>query len=58
MVAPCGRSDGLPISMMLVGKHFMPGGGGYGNPENRDRKKIAEDIKAGLISADDAKEYE
>ena len=19
---PCGRSDGLPISMMLVGKHF------------------------------------
>ena len=22
MAIPCGRSDGLPISMMLVGKHF------------------------------------
>ena len=21
-MVPCGRSDGLPISMMLVGKHF------------------------------------
>ena len=36
----------------------MPGGGGYGNPKSRDRKKIVEDIKAGLISADGAKEYE
>ena len=22
MAIPCGRSDGLPISMMFVGKHF------------------------------------
>jgi amidase len=22
MAIPCGMSDGLPISMMLVGKHF------------------------------------
>ena len=36
----------------------MPGGGGYGNPKSRDRKKIVEDIKAGLISVDGAKEYE
>ena len=36
----------------------MPGGGGYGNPKNRDRKKIMEDIRAGLISADNVKEYE
>ena len=36
----------------------MPGGGGYGNPESRDRKKIMEDIRAGLISADNVKEYE
>ena len=36
----------------------MPGGGGYGNPKSRDRKKIVEDIKAGLISADGEKEYE
>ena len=35
----------------------MPGGGGYGNPKSRDRKKIMEDIRAGLISADNVKEY-
>ena len=46
----------VPIGEELIIE--MPGGGGYGNPKNRDRKKIAEDIKAGLISADDAKEYE
>ena len=36
----------------------MPGGGGYGNPKCRDRKKIMEDIRAGLIGADNIKEYE
>ena len=36
----------------------MPGGGGYGNPKSRDRKKIMEDIRAGLISADNVEEYE
>ena len=36
----------------------MPGGGGYGNPKSRDRKKIMEDIRAGLISADNVKKYE
>ena len=36
----------------------MPGGGGYGNPKSRDRKKIMEDIRAGLISADNVTEYE
>ena len=46
----------VPIGEELIIE--MPGGGGYGNPKNRDRKKIAQDIKAGLISADDAKEYE
>ena len=35
----------------------MPGGGGYGNPKSRDRKKIIEDIRAGLISADNVKDY-
>ena len=36
----------------------MPGGGGYGNPKSRDRKKIMEDIRAGLKSADNVEEYE
>ena len=46
----------IPIGEELIIE--MPGGGGYGNPKNRDRKKIVEDIKADLISADHAKEYE
>ena len=46
----------IPIGEELIIE--MPGGGGYGNPKNRDRKKIVEDIKAGLINADHAKEYE
>ena len=46
----------VPIGEELIIE--MPGGGGYGNPKSRDRKKIMEDIRAGLISADTVKEYE
>ena len=46
----------IPIGEELIIE--MPGGGGYGNPKSRDRKKIVEDIKADLINADHAKEYE
>ena len=46
----------VPIGEELIIE--MPGGGGYGNPKSRDRKKIMEDIRAGLISADNVKEYE
>lgn len=46
----------IPIGEELIIE--MPGGGGYGNPKSRDRKKIVEDIKAGLINADHANEYE
>ena len=46
----------IPIGEELIIE--MPGGGGYGNPKSRDRKKIVEDIKAGLINSDHAKEYE
>ena len=46
----------IPMGEKLIIE--MPGGGGYGNPKSRDRKKIMEDIRAGLISADNVKEYE
>ena len=46
----------IPIGEELIIE--MPGGGGYGNPKSRDRKKIMEDIRAGLISANNVKEYE
>ena len=46
----------IPMGEKLIIE--MPGGGGYGNPKSRDRKKIMEDIRAGLISADNVEEYE
>jgi N-methylhydantoinase B len=33
-----------------------PGGAGYGDPKNRDRDALANDIRDGLVSADAAKE--
>ena len=37
-------------------KLIMPGGGGYGNPKDRDILSLKNDIEDGLISADSAKE--
>ena len=33
----------------------MPGGGGLGNPKNRKRESIANDVKNGLVSVEQAK---
>jgi N-methylhydantoinase B len=33
----------------------LPGGGGYGDPKNRDKDAIQNDIDAGFISAEDAR---
>ena len=35
----------------------MPGGGGYGKPKDRDPDKVLEDLKAGFITADHARDY-
>ena len=34
----------------------MPGGGGYGAPEQRDREKVRRDVAEGFISAEAARE--
>ena len=55
------KLKGMGRQVIRMGEELiieMPGGGGYGNPKSRDRKKIMEDIRAGLISADNVKEYE
>ena len=55
------KLKGMGRQVVPIGEELtieMPGGGGYGNPKKRNRKKIVEDIKAGLISADGAKDYE
>lgn len=33
---------------------ITPGGGGYGNPRERDRAKVAEGLRAGLITPEAA----
>jgi N-methylhydantoinase B len=33
----------------------MPGGGGFGDPKKRDRKKVERDVRLGLISEEQAK---
>ena len=36
-------------------KLSLPGGGGYGNPAKRDPEQVIEDIRAGLVSKEQAK---
>ena len=46
-------------SYLFPGDHLVidyPGGGGYGPPQERDKKAIAEDLKEGLISFEKAQE--
>jgi N-methylhydantoinase B len=43
----------IPIGDRLIIN--MPGGGGFGNPKDRDQKEVLEDFKMGLISRDAAK---
>jgi N-methylhydantoinase B/oxoprolinase/acetone carboxylase alpha subunit len=33
----------------------MPGGGGFGDPKKRDRKKVERDVRLGLVSKEQAK---
>jgi N-methylhydantoinase B/oxoprolinase/acetone carboxylase alpha subunit len=36
-------------------KILMPGGGGYGSPENRDRELVRRDVGEGFVSAEVAR---
>jgi N-methylhydantoinase B len=33
----------------------LPGGGGYGDPQQRDPSRVADDVRLGLVSADVAR---
>ncbi len=46
---------GISISKGQVVRLETPGGGGYGDPDLRDRSRIEADLNAGLVSADQAK---
>ncbi|MEO1026219.1 MAG: hydantoinase B/oxoprolinase family protein [Pseudomonadota bacterium] len=58
-------SDGTPLrskgrQLIKNGQRLklsLPGGGGYGDPGKRDPEVIRADIRAGLISADDASQF-
>lgn len=48
------RVDFYPLNRGDTVRILSPNGGGWGKPEERDPKRIAEDIKNGLISLEDA----
>ena len=43
----------IPAGERLVVE--MPGGGGFGDPKKRDRKKVERDVRLGLVSKAQAK---
>ena len=43
----------IPAGERLVVE--MPGGGGFGDPKKRDRKKVERDVRLGLVSKEKAK---
>jgi N-methylhydantoinase B len=55
-------SDGFPLkgkSRIEAGDRLLvryPGGGGYGDPRERDREAVREDVATGLVSERVAKE--
>ena len=54
------RVSALPLQPIKLQKNDlvvvqMPGGGGFGSPERRDRERIRADLVEGLISAEHAK---
>ena len=57
-----GESMPLPVLMTepytmtrgQVFRHIMPGGGGYGDPLEREPSRVREDVLDGLVSADQA----
>jgi N-methylhydantoinase B len=58
------RSDGSHVHAM--GVHHVPagvrllidtaGGGGFGRPEERDRKRLRQDVLEGLVTLEDARQ--
>jgi N-methylhydantoinase B len=57
-----GKEDGFPLkgkSRIEAGDRLLvryPGGGGYGDPRERDREAVREDVATGLVSERVAKE--
>jgi len=43
-----------PLAQGDTVTHYTPGGGGYGNPLERDPRAVADDVRAGLVSLDAA----
>ena len=61
---PAGEKRILPVLMMEVRKlkrgdvfyHVMSGGGGYGNPMDRDPERVLKDVREEKVSSDQARE--
>lgn len=51
-----GKLDVLDVNTGDIVSILTPGGGGYGDPLQRDADAVAEDLRRGFISADDARD--
>tara|TARA_Y100001970_G_C14219153_1_gene851557 strand:+ start:941 stop:2659 length:1719 start_codon:yes stop_codon:yes gene_type:complete len=52
------KSNSYPVKKGTIITTYTGGGGGFGNPKNRDPEKVLEDVEIGLVSIDRAeKEY-
>lgn len=47
------RASGIKVKEGSIVRHCTAGGGGYGDPRERDPEKVAADFRNGLVSADD-----
>lgn len=51
-----GKSDAIPVKPGDVLRVLSPGGGGWGDPLNRDADSVLLDVKRGLVSQESAKD--
>jgi N-methylhydantoinase B len=49
-VLPHAIGDIEPLTQGDTVTHYTPGGGGYGNPLERDPRAVVQDVRAGLVS--------
>lgn len=51
-----GKSDAIPVKPGDVLRVLSPGGGGWGDPLNREAASVLLDVKRGLVSQESAKD--
>ncbi len=50
------KVSGVPLHAGMLVEVRTPGGGGYGLPERRLRASVADDLRSGVVSSEQARE--